>query len=285
MTQVRILGALLGSLLLAGTTLGQGYNGYNQHNYSYYPGYNYYQGYTCPCSPPGYYGGHQNYGYNQQYQHQNSYLAQKVIGQDVNVYPLIVTVPVESKAVPANAYGSPYYYSASDTYREKAYLRELLREELQKLTGQPAQGQATQVQPAPVEQRAAVVPQAPEPGQLPQAMTTRQAPSKEKKVWAEDTVTPVQLRDTLLAAFQGRSNCVNCHGAEGPARGEKGEEFRLIVNVGGKTKLAKQTSDKRWKIYAMAASFTMPPKANEDGSKTMETKYLPALMAYAAQKE
>ena len=88
--------------------------GYNYYNYS--PNC-----YSCYSAP------------NYQQHYEKVYPAQKVVAQEIAVAPLIVTVPVESKAVPVHAYGSPYYYSVSEAYREKAYLREVLREELRNL--------------------------------------------------------------------------------------------------------------------------------------------------------
>ncbi len=194
--------------------------------------------------------------------------AQKVVAQEVAVSPLYVTVPVEAHAVPYYAYNVPYYYSASDAYREKAYLREVLREELRSLLQAGGQ-QAQQTQ------RAAPALTAP-------AATPPPATKEAVASWGPDTTTPADLQAKVMAAYQGKGNCLSCHGGGGRDAGG----FKLVVDDGrGGQTLAKQSADKRWKIYGMASVGAMPPAAASDAGKAMETQHLPSLLQYTMQKD
>jgi mono/diheme cytochrome c family protein len=202
---------------------------------------------------------HQQYN---QHHDQNYYQipVQKVVVNDVAVAPLVVTVPVDSKAVHIGQYGVPYYYSVGDAYREKAFIRQVIREELQAFAAgnvpqpnaqQPGVGQ----QPAP-----------------PQKGNTQ--PAVEQDV--VDDVTPPDLQQKVLAAYAGKGNCLACHG-----NGQASGKFRLTNETG---QLLKKSSDKRWKIYGMASVGAMPPAAANDASKAMEAANLPVLLQYAAIK-
>jgi hypothetical protein len=240
--------------------------------YSYSPSYgcNYYQpAYAAPVQqyaapsycPPTY---QQTYCPPVEYQ----YPVQKVIAQEVAVAPFVITVPVDTKAVPVHAYGSPYYYSIADSYREKAYLRDLLREELRGLMGQAPPQPYGNPAPAQPPQRQQAPPPAAKGG--PQA-------------WVPDETTPPELQAKVIAAYKGRGACLNCHGADGKASGPGGREFRLVVQAGQELKLARQTADKGWKIYGMSSIGMMPPAAAQDANKAMEAAHLPALLQYVTQ--
>ncbi len=212
------------------------------------------------------------YSYNQyqQYQQHNGYYerpyypAQKIIAQEIAVAPLIVTVPVESKAVPVHAYGSPYYYSASDAYREKSYLRTILREELRGLI---STGTVTPTTGRTVYSR---------------STTTARTTAATTPSTAADTLTPADLQAKIVLAYQGNGKCISCHGGGSTLSGN----FRLVMDDGkGGYTLVKQNSDKRWKIYGRASVGDMPPAAAEDAHKAMESIHMPALLAYAVQKD
>src|SRR6516165_454007 len=97
--------AILVVLVVATSAPTQGYR-YNYYTYSQpacYPYYGSQVSYPSTVTPGTYQSQHHHY--------EKTYPAQKVVAQEIAVAPLIVTVPVESKAVPVHAYGSPYYYS------------------------------------------------------------------------------------------------------------------------------------------------------------------------------
>lgn len=190
----------------------------------------------------------------QTYTPEYQYPVQKVIAQDIAIAPLIITVPVDSKAVPVHAYGNPYYYSVSNAYQEKAYIREMIRDELRAFTGQ-------------VQQQQRVYP--PQQQNAPSAIT-----QQEQEVL--DDVTPADLQQKLLTAYNGKGNCLSCHG-----NGQASGKFRLTNEAG---QLLKKSSDKRWKIYGMASVGAMPPAAASDSQKAMEAANLPTLLQYAAIK-
>lgn len=249
--------------------------------------------YGTPAPTPSYHVQPQTYvppGYEPA---QPYYPAQKVVAQEISVAPLIVTVPVDSKAVPAYAYGNPYYYSVSEAYREKAYLRDLLREELKNaglsssaVASATTTGTAGNTTLRQLQQALGTPPAVTQPPAVtaPPAVTPP-ARAEQQTAWVPDGVTPADLQKKVLAAYQGKGNCLNCHGAEGPAQGPRRKEFRLVVSDGkGGLLLARQPSDKRWKIYGMASVGAMPPAAANDATKAMEATHLPALLQYAAQQ-
>jgi mono/diheme cytochrome c family protein len=273
-----VAAVLLGLALLATAPAGAQYQS-QPSCYSYY-GCNQYR--PQPYYQPNYY--QPNY-YQQPYYQQPYYPAQKVIAQEIAVAPLIVTVPVESRGVPAQAYGAPFYYSAHEAYKEKAYLREVLREELRGiLTGGTGVQQQNQV--AALTQK--LQPQAQTPA-APQPQAQTQAPAGDgfypQKLVADD-VTPADLQQQVIAAYNGKGGCLSCHGATGRASGPKGNEFRLVVDDGkGGVALAKLPSDKRWKTYGMSSVGAMPPTAANDANKAMEPSFLPVLLKYAIIKD
>jgi len=233
-----------------------------QHCYSPRPVYGYYNNYY----PQTYYQpAHQAY----YPQHQPVYPAQKVIAQDIAVAPLIVTVPVDSKAVPVHAHGSPYYYSASDAYREKAYLREVIREELRAL----ATGNVPQQNTQPVQRQ---------PQQQAQPPVQQNQPVVEQQ--RLDDETPMEIQTQVLAAYNGTGKCVECHGGSEKASGRRGREFRLVLDTENGPRLAYQPPAKRWEIYGMASAGAMPPAAAKDAAKAMETKFLSIMLQYASYK-
>lgn len=206
-------------------------------------------------------------------------VVQKIVAQEIHVAPLIVTVPVVTQAIAVQNYGVPHYYTANQAYTtnqaqvsQRDQLRSIIREELRGyLTAPPQQPPAQQpIQQPPGQQP---VQQPPANPQMPYALTI-------------DDVTPADLQTKIIAAYQGKANCVNCHGAGGKASGNKGREFRLVLaDEQGGLHLAKQNAARRWQIYGMASSGAMPPAAAQDASKAMEVKYLQDLLLYASQKD
>lgn len=220
-----------------------------QQSYDYHPS----------CLPPLF---NRRQHYHQPVYHQQvHYPVQKVIAQEIAVAPLIVTVPIDSRAVPIQAYGAPYYYSVGDAYQQKALLREVIREELRSFTGN---GHTQPVQPPVVKP--------------PMPMNGGAKPVS----WLVDDATPADLQTKVLEAFTSKVNCVKCHGGGAEDKGG----FKLVLPDGqGGYRLTKQPSDKRWKIYGMASVGAMPPEAAADAAKAMESKFLPDLLRYAALKD
>ena len=260
---VLLVAFVLSLLILLPAAQAQSY-GHNSYafNHACYPSYSYYS-----YSAPTHYG-HQTYNHSYHQQHyQYQYPVQKVVAQEIAVAPLIVTVPVDSKAVPVQAYGAQYYYSVGEAYQQKAAIRDVIREELRALVG--GGGGA----PLPTPGGRAEVKTAPATAPATAAVT---GPSD-----APDTTTPAELQTKVLAAFQGKANCVSCHGAGASLSGN----FRLVKDDGkGGYQLVALSSDKRWKTYAMSSVGAMPPAAAADASKAMESEHLPSLLQWAAIK-
>lgn len=235
-----------------------GYNSY-AFNYNCYPSYSYYS-YKAPVC----------HNYHQQH-YQYQYPVQKVVAQEIAVAPLIVTVPVDSKAVPVQAYGAQYYYSVGEAYQAKAAIRDVIREELRNLVSPQSGGGVLPTPGGRAEVKTA--PPASGGGKAPEVNS---GPSD-----APDTVTPAELQEKVLTAFQGKANCVSCHGAGASLSGN----FRLVQDDGkGGYQLVALSSDKRWKTYAMSSVGAMPPAAASDASKAMESEHLPSLLQWAAIK-
>lgn len=232
--------------------------------YNYQPYYGYQQNYQNYQNQ---YQNYYNYNQYQQQYYQPYYPAQKVYANEIAVAPLIVTVPVESKAVPVHAYGSPYYYSASDAYKEKAYMREVIREEFRNLlntdkstTNKSSTNSNTNKSTTPA--------------------TPSKSKTNEPQAMVPDTTTPQDLQQKVLAAYSGKANCVSCHidGGSNP--------FKLVMDDGkGNNILVKQTRERKWMIYGMASVGAMPPAAVNDSNKAMEAVHLPNLLQYVALKD
>lgn len=194
---------------------------------------------------------------------------QKILIQEV--YPLYI--PVNAYTVPVQAYGVPYYYSAGEAYREKAYLRDVIREEFRGLLAAQSSSPPRGMAPS------GVVPPAQREGP-PLASRAPVPPADAPRMWVPDEVTPVDIQEKVLAAFRGRGGCVTCHGSTGT------NKFRLTMDDGaGKEVLVRLTEDKRWKVYGMASVGAMPPAAAKDATKAMETEHLPHLLRYAAIRD
>lgn len=217
---------------------------------------------------------HQQYGNH----HNDYYPPQKIVAQEIAVAPLVVTVPVDTKAVPVQAFGNPYYYSVSDAYREKAYLRDVVREELRALiNGGPPQPNTNSGARSYQQPNAHTAPVTP-------STIIQQAPNTGNSGGAKgeqlDDLTPPELQKAVLAAYQGRASCVSCHGPGGT------NGFKLVLDDGaGGYRLTKLSSDKRWKVYGMASVGAMPPAAVKDANKAMEPQNLNTMLQYAAQKD
>lgn len=164
-------------------------------------------------------------------------------------YPAPLAVPAQS-----------LYYSVTEAYQhqvvQKRLIREAIREELRMLEVEPKGKIAPMDPPAP--------------------MPVTKTPL------APDASTPVELQREVLAAYQA-GGCVRCHGPESKG---KGGEFKLVLAApDGKLSLARQSADKRWKIYAMASVGAMPPEAANDASLALDAKHLPALLRFANLRE
>lgn len=200
----------------------------------------------------------------QQTNYQQTYPTQKIVSPYVQGIAY-APVAVDSYAVPVQAYAPAYYYSVGDAYREKAYIRDVIREELRALVS-------------------GTVPATNTPAASVTAPTNRPAPvsSKQKTGAVPDDITPADIQQKVIAAYQGRANCLSCHGAGASPKGD----LRLVLEDGaGGIKLVRYDSPMRWKIYGMASVGAMPPAAANDASKAMETNHLPNLLQYAALKD
>lgn len=233
----------------------------------------------------------QTYSYVQPIQ--TVYPVQKIIAQEIAVAPLIVTVPVDHAAVPVAAYNTPFYYSGSDMYAAKNSVRDVVRDELKSaiplMVSQIVQQMQMQ-QPSPAPQP--VPPPIPQfnPPQLPPSVkvgNTADLPPGVLKGLEDaggvvpDDVTPPDLQKEILTSC---SSCLQCHPATGKASGPNGTQFRLAFDTGKGLVLPKYKSDKRWKIYGMAAVGAMPPSAVADASKRLDENALNALLKYALIK-
>lgn len=186
----------------------------------------------------------------------------------------LLQVPVDSYALGVQSFLPQYYYSVADAYQQKALIREVMREELRNF----ANGQ--QAPATPNYQPSTPAPQ-PVPGAQPgtnsnvppEAQYLKDKPGQKEKV---DVTTPKELQDKVLAAFNGRANCVSCHSGPAAAKG-----FRLVDDQG---RLLDLSSDKAWKVYGMATTGVMPIAARTDSNKAMELTHLPALLQWANTK-
>lgn len=193
---------------------------------------------------------------------QTAYPAQKIVSPYVQGIAY-APVAVDSYPVPVQAYAAPYYYSVSESYRDKAYLRDVIREELRAFaSSQGAPAAAPMVAP-------------------PAAANPQRPPAAVKPGLVPDDLTPPDLQAKVLAAYQGRANCISCHAGASPQGG-----LRLVLDDGaGGYKLVKYDSPMRWKIYGMAAVGAMPPAAATDSGKAMEVPHLTNMLQYAATKD
>lgn len=216
-----------------------------------------------------------NTGYYQpSYYPQNyyQYPTQKVVAQGATVAPLLVTVPVDSKAVPAASLGAPYYYSVSEAYQAKSALRDVIREELSKYAA-PA---TVAVQPPIATTQSPTAPVPPTiPRQQERAVPPPPQPAARTVPNLPDTATPQELQDRVLAVFSGKGNCINCHSQTGKSG------FKL---VDGEDRLLPLPSDKRWKAFGMASAGAMPPQAATDASKAIDGEQLKTLLEWASIK-
>lgn len=215
---------------------------------------NFAQSHAYPCCDHNYY---------------NYYPAQKVIAQEIFVAPLIVTVPIEYKAIPIQAYGVNHYWSVQESYQQKAMLRDVVREELRNFMNAPggaAPAPAYQHQPGPAYQHQPVTPVAP--------AGVRKLPDL-----GVDNETSDDIAKPVIAAFS--VSCMRCHGATEKLQGN----LRLAhVMPDGTYKLAKQSSERRWMAYGMASTGVMPPEAKTDASKAMSQEKLPALLKWVVSR-
>lgn len=198
------------------------------------------------------------------YAHYAQYPAQKVVAQNIAVAPLIVAVPVDSKAVPAATFGAPYYYSVSDAFQAKSTVRDVIREELRNFVQDQAPARATAPPAAP-----------PPPAPAPAPAPADGPPPIPEPEAAATAAVPEALEKQVLAAFQGRGNCLNCHGPLGR---------QALKLVDDEDRLLPLSADKRWKVYGMVSAGAMPPAATKDTSKAVEVEHLPALLRWASLK-
>lgn len=233
----------LSGVLAVLTPVQAGNCGYSGYRSSYYYPKTYY--YNTP-----------GYGY--------SYPVQKVVAQELEVAPLFVTVPVESYAVPIQAYGVNHYYSVQENYQQRATLRDIIREELRAFQGGgTAAQQATTVAPRPT----------PTPTPVPSTPSYSTAPPKPTDLGVDNDTDP-NVAAAVLAAFQS-TGCLNCH-----MKQIKGN-LRLAFDQNGTVKLALQNRDRRWLVYGYSSTGVMPPEAQNDASKAMKNDLLPGLLQWA----
>lgn len=196
------------------------------------------------------------HGHNQQY-------VQKVVTTDVHATPIFVAVPVDSVAVPVQAFRANYYYSVGEGYAQKAMLREVVAEELRKLI--PAGGGAPVTLPNPA-------------GMSPKTNPITNPSTNPKGKVVADDVTPLELQAKVLAAFNSdKGRCVSCHG---PTKQSAG--LQLITEDG---KLVKFNRMMRLGINNAITSGFMPQEAQTDGSKAVDSKYYGDLLQWAIQKD
>lgn len=255
----------------------------------------------------------------QAYQYQQPYYAQKVVAQGVAVAPLIVTVPVDSKALPVQAYGTPYYYSVGEAFQARSAVRDVIREELRNFTqasAPPPQQQPQQItqpwsppskeqpltqpltQPPPPKIQPEQLPPPPkaQPPQIPQSLTSPPAPddgqvpppptvaSRGLQGGQEPPPPPVPAPDDVTPADLQAKLLVAFRGRSNciACHGPAGKsKFKLVDD---EERLLRQPSDKRWKVFGMASSGAMPPTAAKDPSKTIEPEHLQTLLQWAGLK-
>lgn len=199
----------------------------------------------------------------QHYAVQQNYAVQKVIAQDIAVAPLVVTVPVDYRATPVQAYGYPYYYSIRDTVSEDTRIRDIIREELRKFA----------VEAQPVKEKV------PPPMQVPKQPVEQNSEPQVKKVTI-DTKTPEELREKIITAFTAQpSNCYKCHGQGG--RASKG--LVLVTEYNNKLELVELDVKTRALVYTFCEAGIMPPAARDDASKAMPAQYHADLLKWASQ--
>lgn len=192
------------------------------------------------------------------------YPTQKIIAQEVQVEPLVVTVPVVPLAVPINYYGAQHYYSAQQTYQDRAQLRALLREELQNIMQQQQQPQQQQQATPPM------LPLKKEESRLPE----------HPNVPGEGPDTPPELAAAVIKVFS--TNCATCHG---PTNANPSGRLNLFTTKPtGESVLPRFSIEKKWMIYGMASTGVMPPQAAKDPAKAVNLDDLNTLLKWAVIK-
>lgn len=201
----------------------------------YFPGcYQYNQ--TVYPQGSGYYGPYNYYSYYP------GYAYQKVVAQEIAVAPYIVTVPVDSRQVPIQNYGVGHYWSVQETYQQKQLIRDAVREELRAVLG----GQAA--------------PQAPTQPSQP----ANNGPTKKVTDLGIDNETPAEIANPLIASMN--TFCFKCHGAvDTDIKGG----LRLLYATQSGMKLAKQTDDRKWRIFGEMSTALMPPSAAQDAKNAV----------------
>jgi hypothetical protein len=191
----------------------------------------------------------------------NPYYAQKVVAQEIAVAPLIVTVPVDSAAVPIANYGVNHYWSVQEAYQQQQSIRAAVREELRAILGaQPQQPFTNTPQPQP------------QPTPAP-------APATKVTDLGIDTSTPTEVAQPLIASMN--QNCFKCHGAvENDLKGN----LRLLYKDANGLRLAQQTVDRKWHIYGVASTGIMPPSAQQDATKAVPQNQLLAWFRWASAR-
>ncbi len=205
----------------------------------YFPGC--YQQYNTvyPATNSGHYGPYNYYNYSP------GYAYQKVVAQEIAVAPYIVTVPVDSRQVPIQNYGVGHYWSVQESYQQKQLIRDAVREELRAVLG----GQTAQ------------------PSTVPAQPATNPLTALANKVTdlGVDTTTPAEVSQPLIASMN--QFCFKCHGAVDADI--KGGLRLLIRGSDGTLKLAKQTDDRKWRIFGEMSTGLMPPASQQDTSKAV----------------
>lgn len=199
------------------------------------------------------------------------YPVQKVVAQEVQLAPLIVTVPVASVGVPVEAYGQKHYYTVTEAYQQKAQIRDIIREELRSALVGGGTAPATTATPAPPVTNSAN----PATGSVPSGRGAGTPAAGQR--WEADTSVPEAIQAPVLATFT--SHCGTCH-SSGTAGGIK----LMVDGPGGKVFLPKLSREQKWAVYGALSTGVMPPEAAKDANKAVPNEKLPAILRWVLQK-
>jgi len=164
---------------------------------------------------------------------------EKVFASNLIATPIVVSVPVQSYAVPIQQYGSQHYTSALNHYAIRQAVRQAI-----------AEVQAQQLQAPAVAQ-----PQKqPEPAQV--------------------QAQPSDGADSSAIRQMFTQRCVSCHGA----RKEVSGGFHLVWrDESGQLRWKTLTPEQRKSIFFEVSTGSMPKEAQTDESKAIDQNLLPAL--------
>lgn len=168
---------------------------------------------------------------------------QKIIVQNLAATPVIITVPVDSHAVPIQSFNVPFYYSASDAFSLRSAVRETIREEIKKLK---------------------------------EELKIRDENESGKRN-EEENGNGFKVSD-LGRVFGGAARCFACHADQDPPAGG----FRLATRLStGEYKIEPLSPGKKWMVYGAAAGGWMPPSASSNPSQRVRSDHLEILRRWA----